>query len=527
MNRVLHFVMVGLVATTLGFAYMTDAASWSWLGPLLVLTLASPFLSRYREFFAYRPLWNCTVIVVFILLIHNTLTRGVQHLLEDGLRLSALCQVHLLNNLTDRQKPDLLFFNSFLIAVVTSFLSLDLGYSMLFVLYAVLLVVGMQLTALQRSGFDLRALPLRRVVGQGVVRAGAVFGLTLCVFFFMPRDFGRRGLLGGRLQPPDALMQVDFTEEVSLDRSGVVSASDRVVMTIVLKRGRRQDVPAHWRGATLDVFDGIDWRGSSPRVRDHGLWKQANRRTVRRAEQGRTSTVFVELAAPSTTRLFAPLDAQRVKLDARPGGMIMPQPDRTLKYRRRSRTREPTRYWVELFRIPQRSKGSVGARHWRYYSLAPNTTPARALEIAKEIRAASGPDEKAIVEGVRRYLATSFHYLAPGDKDGARNLDEFFGVRAAGGHCEVFATAMTVMLRCVGIPCRLVTGYRSGEWDDEGKTLTLRALHAHAWVEVLDENANWYTVDPTPPADSIAGVNGGGWMQAIRTFASTLWARVV
>ncbi len=124
MNRVLHLVMVGLVVTNLGFVYMTEAVSWSWFGPLLALTLASPFLSRYREFFAYRPLWNGAVVVVFILLIHNTLTRGVQHLLEDGLRLSALCQVHLLNNLTERQKPDLLFFNSFLIAVVTSFLSL-------------------------------------------------------------------------------------------------------------------------------------------------------------------------------------------------------------------------------------------------------------------------------------------------------------------------------------------------------------------------------------------------------------------
>ena len=60
------------------------------------------------------------------------LTSGAAHLLEDGLLLATLAQVHLLNNVGRLQKPDILFFNSFLIAIVTSFLSVDVGYSIVF-----------------------------------------------------------------------------------------------------------------------------------------------------------------------------------------------------------------------------------------------------------------------------------------------------------------------------------------------------------------------------------------------------------
>ena len=65
------------------------------------------------------------------LLVHHATTTGLLHMLEDGLMLAILCQVHLLNNIGQRQRPDLTFFNSFLIVFVTSFFAPDLWWSIL------------------------------------------------------------------------------------------------------------------------------------------------------------------------------------------------------------------------------------------------------------------------------------------------------------------------------------------------------------------------------------------------------------
>ena len=77
MRRILELLMVALVCTNLAFVNITEAARWAWVAPLVALTLAAPYLARFRRFFFYRPIWNCAVIVVFVLLVHHTLTRGM------------------------------------------------------------------------------------------------------------------------------------------------------------------------------------------------------------------------------------------------------------------------------------------------------------------------------------------------------------------------------------------------------------------------------------------------------------------
>ena len=86
------------------------------------------------------------------------------------------------------------------------------------------------------------------------------------------------------------------------------------------------------------------------------------------------------------------------------------------------------------------------------------------------------------------------------------------------GHCEYFATALTLMLRSQGIPARLVVGYKTDEWNPLGGFFQVRQLHAHTWVEVylrreqIPEDlrieapfwprapGGWLRLDPTPPS---------------------------
>ena len=68
------------------------------------------------------------------------------------------------------------------------------------------------------------------------------------------------------------------------------------------------------------------------------------------------------------------------------------------------------------------------------------------------------------------------------------------------GHCEHFATALTVLLRARGIPARVVSGFYGGERLEgvaETAPYVLRAGDAHAWTEAYLDG-RWTRFDATP-----------------------------
>ncbi|MBI1320773.1 MAG: DUF3488 domain-containing protein [Candidatus Hydrogenedens sp.] len=66
------------------------------------------------------------------------------------------------------------------------------------------------------------------------------------------------------------------------------------------------------------------------------------------------------------------------------------------------------------------------------------------------------------------------------------------------GHCEFYASALALMMRSLGIPSRVVSGYRGGEWSDSTHTYTVRGSMAHLWTEAYFSNAGWVRFDPAP-----------------------------
>lgn len=102
------------------------------------------------------------------------------------------------------------------------------------------------------------------------------------------------------------------------------------------------------------------------------------------------------------------------------------------------------------------------------------------------------------------------------------------------GHCEYFASALTLMLRSQGIPARMITGYKGGETRGDDR-LIVQDRHAHAWVEALVEipslgGVRWITLDPTPAGreESVAniGLNRSVWQRLSSDF-SDFWRRNV
>ena len=63
---------------------------------------------------------------------------------------------------------------------------------------------------------------------------------------------------------------------------------------------------------------------------------------------------------------------------------------------------------------------------------------------------------------------------------------------------------MSVMLRSVGVPSRVVAGYATGEFDDRSQSFIVRENDAHSWPEVFFPTYGWVEFEPTPVKATIA-----------------------
>jgi protein-glutamine gamma-glutamyltransferase len=77
---------------------------------------------------------------------------------------------------------------------------------------------------------------------------------------------------------------------------------------------------------------------------------------------------------------------------------------------------------------------------------------------------------------------------------------ETFVTQTKTGYCQQFSGSMALMLRMLGIPARVVSGFSPGTpVTDAPGEYRVRDYDAHAWVEVFFPDIGWVTFDPTPP----------------------------
>jgi hypothetical protein len=109
---------------------------------------------------------------------------------------------------------------------------------------------------------------------------------------------------------------------------------------------------------------------------------------------------------------------------------------------------------------------------------------------------------KAIEDYLRKNLGYTLDL--PGDETDP--LAHFLFERKK-GHCEYFASSMAIMLRTIGIPSRVVNGFRGGEYNDLNQTYIIRGRDAHSWVEAFFPEYGWVTFDPTPSVAAQPGTD--------------------
>ncbi|MEO6714924.1 MAG: transglutaminaseTgpA domain-containing protein [Mycobacteriales bacterium] len=143
--------------------------------------------------------------------------------------------------------------------------------------------------------------------------------------------------------------------------------------------------------------------------------------------------------------------------------------------------------------------GATGSDPDQRWLQLPAALPARIDVLAQEV-AGNAPSRIAAVTAISNWLAAnkSYDIDSPVPPAGADAVDDFL-FRVDTGFCEQFAAAEIIMLRTLGIPARMATGYAYGRDEGNGRRV-FTGRNAHAWVEVWYPGIGWSPSDPTPPS---------------------------
>jgi transglutaminase-like putative cysteine protease len=129
----------------------------------------------------------------------------------------------------------------------------------------------------------------------------------------------------------------------------------------------------------------------------------------------------------------------------------------------------------------------------------------QARDLARQAVQGHTETQFATVMALTNYLQSNFQYSQQlGHVPAGRDPVDWFLFDVKIGYCEQFATAETLMLRSLGIPARLATGYSTGDYDPVLDQSVVRERDAHAWVEVWFADHGWVPVDPSPGFSALA-----------------------
>ena len=151
---------------------------------------------------------------------------------------------------------------------------------------------------------------------------------------------------------------------------------------------------------------------------------------------------------------------------------------------------------VQSTTVPPGMKGSYDDTS----SLSP-----RAMQLAKDVTKFVTGNQFDEVMALTNFLQTHYQYSQQlGHVPPGRDPVDYFLFDSLIGYCEQFASAETLMLRSLGIPARLATGYSTGSYDPVLDQAVVRERDAHAWVEVYFGQYGWVPVDPSPGFSALA-----------------------
>ncbi len=356
------------------------------------------------------------------------------------------------------------------------------------------------------------ALPFR-----GLLTAGTLIVVMLAVPLFatMPR-IREPYILGRGTGSAGMARTTGFSDSVDLSLTSSIRGNRNIAMRVQFADENRLGDASELRfkGAAYDRYQNRNWFRALRRaeVLVPKTTQASSRVFELAAESGSVNTAEIFRQPGSTASLLLPMEALSVKLDIEtalgrdPGGAVL------LPFQ----PREPIRYQVTLAEDPVIVARLADDPESALSALDQSGLTPRIIELARQVMnppdpsageagvtrvtgSEDGPTDDERIDLLEQHLLTQYSYtLDYLGRDGESPLEDFL-FEYKSGHCELFASAMVLMLRSQGIPARLVTGYLGAELNPLEDYFVVRQQNAHAWVEAYTPTRGWRVYDPTPP----------------------------
>lgn len=409
---------------------------------------------------------------------------------EAGITLLTVLMALKTLELRARRDAFVVFFLGFFL-VLTQFLY---SQSLLTAAWSLLALWGLLaavVLAQMPSGLPSIAIAARRAAGT------TALGLPVMVLLFVL--FPRIAPLWG--VPTEAIGRTGLSNQLEFGAMNEIADDDGIAMRLKFDGAPPPPDRRYFRGPVLTRFDGKTWRTPDPRGTQSWL-------------RGRDDIA----ATGPLLRYEMTLEPLRISvlplLEMSPGAV-----GTELALTDLSVTRGPELQWqsprpvTERLRLPATAFASwqAGLQRNRLQlaldtELPPGRNP-RTLAWAHELAAqprfaglAPGPRAEALAAAVLDHVRGNdyLYTLSPGryGEQSPDVIDEFWLDRRL-GFCEHFASAFVVVMRAMGVPARIVTGFQGWDAEPQDGYFVVRNANAHAWAEFWAEGRGWLRSDPT------------------------------
>ncbi|MGQ9617627.1 MAG: transglutaminase TgpA family protein [Candidatus Aminicenantia bacterium] len=397
-----------------------------------------------------------------------------RNLFNAGTHLIILLIFHRLITLRNENDYYIILLLSFLVLISSGSITPNLIFLFLFFLFTFFSILFLLILSLYKGNFRIKNRIIKKLSIISAFSTITVFLLSPSLFFTIPRlGIGIGAMIGSN--PP---LTSGFTESVNLGDIGKIIENNKVVMRIIKEGSSPLPTDHLWRGKGFDHFDGKGW--SSTLMVSKGIEKKVK-------YIGRWETLSINLEPLATDIIFLPYNLEWIR------GVRIIRNDANWTFSSPFGSLSKRVYFVG-FRVNEKRLIPVEEKDLKPYLQLPEFNK-NIYELAKRI-AGETKDPYIISKKIEEYLKKNFKYTL--NLSSSSNPIEDFLLIKREGHCEYFSSAMAILLRHLGIPSRVVNGFKRGDFNPTGGYYVVREKDAHSWVEVYLDGKGWIPFDPTP-----------------------------
>ena len=303
--------------------------------------------------------------------------------------------------------------------------------------------------------------------------------LTVVSFFLFPRIQGPLWSLPGDANSARS----GLSDSMSPGNISNLALSEDIAFRAKFSPATPEKSLLYWRGIVFNRFDGRTWS------------REDVIRTSRPADLYRTNGKEIRqeiiLEASGQAWLFAldipgsapVLEDMRTSLNTQ----FEIHSARSINNRIRYQVSSFPDYFLQTELTPQELQTSL--------ELPAGFNP-KTLSYAAQLSQRIKGNQQRIDAVLQLFRQEQFVYTLEPALLGENSIDDFlFTTRA--GFCEHYSSAFVVLMRSMGIPARVITGYQGGAPNSVDGYLEVRQSDAHAWAEVWLTGRGWIRVDPT------------------------------